>query len=80
MTLLEICRWLEATQIGTSVRESIWWFPLLNLAHLFGMMVAAGTIAFVDLRLVGSGFKRARVSEIARQLLPYTWAGSRCCS
>lgn len=61
--------------MGTAVRESIWWFPLLNLAHLFGMMVAAGTVAFVDLRLVGSGFKRAPVSQIARQLLPYTWAG-----
>lgn len=75
MTLLELCQWLEATRIGTAVRESIWWFPLLNLAHMFGMMVAAGTIAFLDLRLIGSGFKRARVSEIARQLLPYTWAG-----
>ena len=75
MTLLEICQWLENTPLGVEIRESLWWFPLLNLAHLLAMAVAAGTIAFVDLRLLGLGLKRAPVSQVAANLLPWTWAG-----
>jgi hypothetical protein len=75
MTLLEICQWIENTPLGVEIRESIWWFPLLNLGHLLAMAVSAGTIAFVDLRLLGLGLRRAPVSQVAGQLLPWTWAG-----
>ena len=75
MTLLEFCTWLENTPLGVEIREGVWWFSLLNLVHLLGMAVAFGTIAIVDLRLLGKGIRRARVSEIATSLLPWTWAG-----
>ena len=35
------------------MRESNYWFSLLNLVHLLGLLVAAGTIVFWDLRLLG---------------------------
>lgn len=75
MSLLEFCQWLENTPLGVGVRESIWWFPLLNMFHLLAMAVAAGTIVWVDLRLLGLGLKRAPVSQVAGQLLPWTWGG-----
>ena len=75
MSLLEMCQWIENTPLGTGIREGLWWFPLLNLAHLLAMAVSAGTIAFVDLRLLGLGMKRVPVSQVAGQLLPWTWAG-----
>jgi hypothetical protein len=73
--LLEFCQWLEDTRLGAAIREGTWWFAILNAIHLLGMMVAFGTIAVVDLRLIGRGVRRARVSEMAGNLLPWTWAG-----
>ena len=75
MSILEICQWIEGTPLGVEIRENVWWFPLLNVAHVLGMAVAAGTIAFVDLRLLGLGVKRAPVSQITKQLLPWVWGG-----
>ena len=75
MNLLELCQWMENTALAVEIRESVWWFPLLNVGHLMGMAVAAGTIAFVDLRLLGAGLKRAPVSQVTKQLLPWVWGG-----
>jgi hypothetical protein len=53
----------------------MWAFPILNLVHLLGLMVAAGTIVYWDLRLLGFGLRRSAVSELGRALLPWTWGG-----
>ena len=53
----------------------MWAFSLLNLVHLLGLTVAAGTIVYWDLRLLGFGLRRSAVSEVGRQLLPWTWGG-----
>src|SRR5712692_4031465 len=75
MHLLEFCQWLENTPLGVEIREGQWWFSVLNGAHLLGMAVAFGTVAVVDLRLLGKGIRRAPVSEVAESLLPWTWSG-----
>ena len=75
MSLLEIAQGIEHSHIGTAIRESMWAFPILNLVHLLGLMVAAGTIVYWDLRLLGLGLRRSAVSELGGQLLPWTWAG-----
>lgn len=75
MTLLHLAQSLEASALGTAIRESQWWFELLVVAHVLSLMVAAGTIMFFDLRLLGVGLKRTPVSEAAARLLPWTWGG-----
>ena len=73
--MLEIAQGIESSQVGTAIRESMWAFPILNMVHLLGLMVAAGTIVYWDLRLLGFGLRRSAVSELGRQLLPWTWSG-----
>ena len=75
MSPFQIAQGIESSHIGTAIRESMWAFPILNLVHLLGLMVAAGTIVYWDLRLLGLGLKRSAVSEVGRQLLPWTWGG-----
>ena len=75
MSLLQIAQALEASQFGTALRESLFWFPALNLVHLIGLTIAGGTIVFWDLRLLGVGLRRAPVSKVGASLLPWTWAG-----
>ena len=57
------------------LRESLFWFPALNVVHLMGLTIAGGTIVFWDLRLLGVGLRRAPVSQVGASLLPWTWAG-----
>jgi hypothetical protein len=75
MSLLQIAQGIEASPMSLAMRESNYWFPALNFIHLIGLLVAAGTIVFWDLRLLGVGLRRAPVSQIGKSLLPWTWSG-----
>jgi hypothetical protein len=73
--LREFCQWLYDSSIGTSIRESIWVFPIIETIHVLGLTLLVGTIAILDLRLLGLVLKREQVSRVASQILPLTWAG-----
>jgi hypothetical protein len=75
MSLLALAKAVEASNVATGLRESLYWFPALNLFHLLGLLVAGGTVIFWDLRLLGIGLRRSPVSQVGRSLLPWTWAG-----
>jgi hypothetical protein len=70
-----LCKWLEQTSVGASVRESLWLFPVIETVHLLGMATLVGAIATFDLRLLGWVLQRVRVTELARRLFPWAWAG-----
>ncbi len=72
MSILSICEWIDSTAFSTGIRESIWVFPIIETVHLLGIGVSAGTILFVDLRLLGIGMKRERLSDVLEQLQPFT--------
>ena len=73
--LPHLCEWLHESAIGTSIRESSYAFPIIESVHVLGITLLVGTIAIVDLRLLGILFRRERVSSIVRQVLPLTWSG-----
>ena len=72
MSLLSICESIDSTAFSTGIRESVWLFPILETIHLLGIAVSAGTILFVDLRLLGLCMKRERLSDVLEQLQPWT--------
>ena len=72
---LQLCQWLYDTQIGTAIRESTYVFPIIETVHTLAIILLVGTVAIVDLRLLGLVMKREPVSQVAGQLLPLTWAG-----
>lgn len=74
MSLLGICEWIDGTAFSTAIRESVWMFPILETVHVLGIAASAGTILFVDLRLLGIAMKRERVSDVLEQLQPWTLA------
>lgn len=75
MTILHLCQWIYATRLSTGIRESPYWFPIIEGIHTLGITAVVGTIAVLDLRLLGIIMKNEPVSRIARQVLPWTWAG-----
>jgi hypothetical protein len=73
--MLPFCQWLYGSGLGTAIRESIWIFPIIETVHVLGIALLAGTVSLLDLRLLGLILKGQPVEQVARQVLPLTWAG-----
>jgi hypothetical protein len=50
-------------------------FPVVESIHVLGFTLLVGTIVILDLRLLGWCLRRQSVSQIARDLAPWIWAG-----
>jgi len=74
-TLFHFCEWLNSTALGTAIRESTYAFPIIETIHTLGIVLVVGTVSLLDLRLLGLTMKRQPVSQIAAQVLPWTWSG-----
>jgi len=71
--LLEFLNWLGETPLSLSIAESEWLFPTIEVIHVFAISMVFGTIAIIDLRLLGLASTDRRYTEMARELLPWTW-------
>lgn len=69
------CLWLNDTAPATALRESLWMFPIVETVHVLAITLLAGSIAILDLRLLGVLLRRERVTTVARQVLPVVWTG-----
>src|SRR5580704_3427754 len=70
MSIFEICQWIQDSSIGTGIRESTYVFPLIEATHVLGLAVSVGTIAIVDLRLIGATMRDQPVTDVIEQLQP----------
>jgi hypothetical protein len=68
MTLYEICQALQDSSFGTSIRESIYTFPLIETVHVLGLAVSVGILVMLDLRLVGAGIRHIPAFDIMHKL------------
>ena len=66
---------LEESGIGTELRESSLWFPLIEGLHVLGLSVSVGLIVLSDLRLAGVALKKRSASEVWGQFLPWLAPG-----
>lgn len=57
------------------MRNSAWLFDITETLHTLGIVLVAGTIMLVDLRLLGFGLKREPVTEIVGRIVPWTLFG-----
>ena len=65
--------WLEMLPLSARIGET-WWFPLLESVHVLTAMFVVGSIAWVDLRLLGAAALLYPVSRFTREFLIWTWA------
>ena len=66
--------WLKDSPVANFIQESEWAFQALETAHVLALTLVVGTIAIVDLRLLGLASTDRKVTEIARDCLKWTWA------
>src|SRR5438477_7287173 len=65
---------VEASALAMRIRESLYLFPLIESTHVIGLSLVFGTIAIVDLRLLGVASTRRPFSRIAADTFKWTWA------
>jgi uncharacterized protein DUF6644 len=52
-----------------------WSFPLLEIIHILGFALSIGTIAVVDVCMLGLGLKNQSPAQLYRDTAPWTLAG-----
>lgn len=65
--------WLNDSSLATVVRESDALFPWLESVHVLALALVVGSIAIVDLRLLGVASRNRRISVLMKDVLPITW-------
>jgi hypothetical protein len=69
----EILLLLHASSIAQTIRENELLFPWIEALHVLAITLVFGSIALVDLRLVGMRALNRPISKISEELLPVTW-------
>jgi len=65
--------WLQRTSLAVQIRDSLFIFPLLESAHVIGLSLVFGTIAIVDLRLLGVASTSRPFHRLASDVMKWTW-------
>jgi hypothetical protein len=75
MFLLSICQWVDSTRWSAILRQSNWAFPTLDTIHTLGIVLVAGAIMLVDLRLLGLGIASVPIPRLVARMVPATLWG-----
>jgi uncharacterized membrane protein len=65
---------LEASGLATRIRDGLWLFPLVESTHVIGLALVFGTIAIIDLRLLGIASRHRSFQRMSSDILKWTWA------
>ena len=75
MALLPFFEWMEGLAVTESLRSVPWFGAMINVMHLISLVVFAGAVLIVDIRLMGGGLTSQSVSQVARGARPWLIGG-----
>ena len=78
MSLNALLHWLKETTLSQALSESDWMFPAIESAHVVAITLVVGTIAVVDLRLLGLTSMTRTADRITGAIVPLTWVAFAC--
>ncbi len=68
-------RWLVNSPWSHWINRYEWVFPVIQSVHFIGFALSIGTIAMIDLRLLGFGMRQQTPTELAADLNRWTLLG-----
>jgi len=71
--LLHFCRWLQNNSFIVAINGTPWTAAALEIVHYFSMFILVGTMAIVDLHVLGFLGRRREAGQLANQLYPWMW-------
>src|SRR5437763_16304260 len=75
MQVPSILEWVESTGLSIAIREGGLPYPILGGVHLLSIALFGGMLLATDVRLLGWGLARYKVSDVVTQLRPWKWLG-----
>src|ERR1700740_2812612 len=73
MDVAALLKFLEASRLAAKIRDSVFLFPMLESTHVIGLALVFGTIAIIDLRLLGIASAQRSFQRMASEILKWTW-------
>jgi hypothetical protein len=77
MSIAEVLSSIESLPISAALRGETpgteWLFPIVETLHVMALTIVFGSIAMVDLRLLGIASRDSPVSRLSNEVLPWTW-------
>src|SRR6266849_5138459 len=77
MNLDDILLALHDMPLAEAVRSDApgtrWLFPIIETTHVLALATVFGSIAMLDLRLLGLAGRDTPVSRLSAEILPWTW-------
>ena len=64
--------------IRGEAQGSDWDFALVEILHVIALVVVFGSIAMLDLRLIGWSSRGASVTRLTKDIIPVTWIAWVC--
>lgn len=67
--------WEALEQVGwiKTLGSTGWMYVTVSVTHYLGIFWCIGSVALVDLRVMGIAAKRRNAAELAKQLFPWAW-------
>ena len=75
MSLLEICQSLQNSNWGTQIRESIFFFPIIEGIHVIALGISVGAVLWWDLRLLGFSMRNKPISQMQANIFKWMMPG-----
>jgi hypothetical protein len=72
MSLTGMLEWLQHRPFSVNIAESTWAFPGLETLHVLAISIVVGSVALMDLRLLGVGSQRP-ISQVIEGSWKWTW-------
>src|ERR1700704_861372 len=66
--------WLQATSLAVFIHQTKSAFTTIEVIHVIAISLVIGSISVVDLRLLGVASTKRPFTQLARDVLPLTWA------
>jgi hypothetical protein len=74
MNLTAVLQSIESSGLAAWLRGSLYAFPLIESFHVIGLTMVFGSIAVIDLRLLGLASVRRPFATVASEIIKWTWA------
>ncbi|MFC3101751.1 DUF6644 family protein [Altererythrobacter lauratis] len=66
---------IEYSPLGIGIAESLWAFPMIETVHVIALVTVFGTIAIMDLRMLGLASTNVPITRVSNDTLKWTWIG-----
>jgi hypothetical protein len=73
--VLEFFHWLQNTQWAVALRQSDFFFPVVEGTHILALSISVGMLFMFDLRLLGLAFRRQPAGLVMKEVMKWAMPG-----